>query len=99
VVLCAITLRQKVTPDRLQSRVNTAARMLSFGAGWPTGALLGGVVSEASGPRTAMVFASALVVAAAVGAWLSPLRRLRGADVVPADGADVSRVPQDQAAG
>jgi predicted MFS family arabinose efflux permease len=92
VVLSAITLRQKVTPDQLQSRVNTAARMLSFGVGWPAGALLGGVVSEASGPRIAMVFASALVVAAAVAAWLSPLRGLRDAALVPAHGPEVSQV-------
>ncbi|HEY6597262.1 MAG TPA: MFS transporter [Asanoa sp.] len=76
VVLNSITLRQRVTPDRLQSRVNTAGRMLSFGLGWPTGALLGGVISDTAGPRTAMVATSALVVLAAVVAWLSPLRRM-----------------------
>jgi predicted MFS family arabinose efflux permease len=76
VVLNSITLRQRVTPDGLQSRVNTAGRMLSFGLGWPTGALLGGVISDAAGPRTAMEATSALVVLAAVAAWLSPRRRM-----------------------
>src|SRR6266540_1465546 len=45
VALTAITLRQKITPDRLQGRVNTTARMLAFGLAWPAGALLGGVLS------------------------------------------------------
>jgi predicted MFS family arabinose efflux permease len=74
VVVNAITLRQRVTPDRLQSRVNTAGRMLSFGGGWPTGALAGGIVSEAYGPRAAIVASIGLIVVAAVVAWLSPLR-------------------------
>jgi predicted MFS family arabinose efflux permease len=85
VVLNSITLRQRVTPDRLQSRVNTAGRMLSFGVGWPIGALLGGVISEAAGPRAAMVWTSTLVVLAAVVAWLSPLRGMREVPDVPSE--------------
>lgn len=77
VILNAITLRQKVTPDRLQSRVNTAGRMLAFGLGTPIGALAGGLIAEASEPRSAVLLAAALFVASGLLAWLSPLRRIR----------------------
>jgi MFS family permease len=74
VVLAGITQRQRLTPDRLQSRVNTAGRMLSFGIGWPLGALAGGVVAEAYGPRAALLGSVAAVLAGTIIAWLSPLR-------------------------
>jgi hypothetical protein len=69
-----ITLRQKLTPDRLQSRVNTAGRMLSFGLGWPLGALAGGVVAQALGPRGALLGSVAILLTGTIVAWLSPLR-------------------------
>ena len=75
VVVNAITYRQQVTPDALMSRVNTTGRMLSFGLGWPVGSVLGGVVSEYQGPRAAMLAGATVLVAGAVAAWLSPLRR------------------------
>lgn len=74
VVLAGITLRQKLTPDRLQSRVNTAGRMLSFGLGWPLGALAGGVAAEAFGPRGALLGSVSILLAGTIAAWLSPLR-------------------------
>jgi hypothetical protein len=74
VVINSITYRQQVTPEPLMSRVNTTGRMLSFGLGWPIGALLGGVVAEASGPRAGMLAGAVVLVVAAVAGWLSPLR-------------------------
>lgn len=74
VVINSITYRQQVTPERLMSRVNTTGRMLSFGVGWPLGAVLGGVVSHAAGPRAGMLAGAAVLAAAVVVAWLSPLR-------------------------
>jgi len=82
VVTNSITYRMQVTPEPLLSRVNTTGRMLSFGVGWPIGAGLGGLVAEASGPQAAMLAGSALLVVAAVGAWLSPLRHA-GPAVLP----------------
>jgi MFS family permease len=76
-ILNMITVRSKVTPDRLQSRVNTTSRMLTFGLGTPVGALTGGVVANTSAPRHALlVCVAALTVATAI-AWLSPLFRSR----------------------
>lgn len=64
VVLNGITARQRVTPDHLQARVNTTARMLSWG-GTPVGALLGGVLADRWGVATATT-AAAVVLAVAV---------------------------------
>lgn len=44
VTTTSITVRQMLTPDHLQSRVNTAGRMLAWG-GQPLGALVGGVLA------------------------------------------------------
>jgi MFS family permease len=85
VVTNSVTYRMQVTPEPLLSRVNTTGRMLSFGVGWPIGAALGGVVAQAAGPQAAMLAGSVLLIAAAVGAWLSPLRHA-GAAPLPATG-------------
>lgn len=75
VVINSITYRQQVTPEALMSRVNTTGRMLSFGLGWPTGSLLGGVVAESAGPQVGMLTGGLVLAAGAALAWLSPLRR------------------------
>jgi MFS family permease len=75
VVINSITYRQQVTPEPLMSRVNTTGRMLSFGLGWPLGSVLGGAVSEAAGPRAAMLAGAAVLGVGVVYGWLSPLRR------------------------
>lgn len=74
-VLNSVTVRQKVTPEHLLSRVNTAGRMLAWGIGGASGGLVAGVLSEATGPRAALILASGVTAAGAVAAWLSPLRR------------------------
>jgi hypothetical protein len=53
------------------------ARMLGYGLGWPLGALVGGLVAEATGPRMGLASGALLGAAAAVVAWLSPLRTAR----------------------
>ena len=77
IILNAVTLRQVVTPDRFQSRVNTAARMTTFGLGTPLGAVLGGIIGSRSGPDTAMFVCAGLLGAAGLLAWASPLRGFR----------------------
>lgn len=74
VTINAITARQARIPDRLQGRVNTTARLLGRGVGWPLGAAAGGVLADAVGMRVAyLAIASGLAVLAIV-IWLSPLR-------------------------
>ncbi len=63
VAVNTITIRQLVTPDRLQGRVNTTGRLTV---------------------RTAYLVMAAVALAAAGGAWLSPLRH-SSADAERAD--------------
>ncbi|KQS65729.1 MFS transporter [Modestobacter sp. Leaf380] len=73
-VVNGITARQQVTPDGLQSRVNTTARMIAWG-GAPVGALAGGVLATVTDVRTAYLLAALGVATSAVLAARSPLRR------------------------
>jgi MFS family permease len=80
VMMSALTLRQRITPEHLLSRVNATGRMLSFGIGSPVGAFAGGLVATVAGPRAAIVVGAAVLLVAAVLAWFSPLRRLAKRD-------------------
>lgn len=62
-----ITVRQMLTPDHLQARVNTAGRMIAYG-GQPIGAVLGGVLAELLPIRLAF---GLMAIAVAVGAGLA----------------------------
>jgi MFS family permease len=54
-----VSLRQRITPDRLLGRMNAAYRLLGWGT-MPVGAALGGAVAEVSGLRATFVVAAAL---------------------------------------
>lgn len=76
--VCAInvlSLTQGATPDRLQGRVNGASRFLSLGLA-PLGALGGGLLGTAIGPRAALFAAVAVLAVAAALVWCSPVRRV-----------------------
>ena len=60
-----VSLRQAITPDRLQGRMNATMRFLVWGV-IPIGALLGGVIGDALGLRAA-------IATGAVGTLLAPL--------------------------
>jgi predicted MFS family arabinose efflux permease len=69
VLTTGITVRQMLTPDHLQSRVNTAGRMLA-GAGLPVGAALGGLLAESLPIRlTFGLLAISAVAGAALAGW------------------------------
>jgi MFS family permease len=90
IIVNGISVRQMVTPDRLQSRVNATGRLIAWG-GTPFGATVGGLLADALGVRPALILLALPVTCAAVLAWVSPLRR-RGAlemaevEVAPAAG-------------
>lgn len=70
VIINGIVVRQSITPDELQSRVNTTARMIAMG-GTPFGAGLGGALAQVAGVGMAVsAGALALVVAAGTGWYL-----------------------------
>lgn len=74
-----ITIRQQLTPDELQGRVNTSARMIALG-GTPVGALIGGVAADTLGVRQTYLLAAIPVAVAAIVLWLSSVRRLGATD-------------------
>jgi Transmembrane secretion effector len=74
VTINGIAERQVLTPDRLQSRVNTTARMLGWG-GYPFGALIGGGLADVLPVRVTLLVMCAPVAAAAAAGLRSPPRR------------------------
>jgi MFS family permease len=70
-VITAVTVRQKVIPDRLQSRVNTVGRMLAFGLGFSVGAVIAGSLGQAL-PITLALACVLLIRVVAVGVTYLP---------------------------
>jgi MFS family permease len=68
-----IALRQVVTPDHLQSRVNVYARMIAWG-GTPFGAAVGGLLAQWTTIRTTYLVMAIGVALSIVLGWFSPLR-------------------------
>lgn len=64
------SLRQAVTPDQLLGRVQSAHRLLAWGA-IPFGTLLGGAAAAAFGLRAPFLIAAAMLCALAVGAFMN----------------------------
>jgi MFS family permease len=71
-----VSLRQGITPDRLQGRVNATMRFIMW-AVTPFGALLGGVLGAAIGLRETLFIAATGVLLAFLAAYYSPLRVVR----------------------
>jgi len=69
------SLRQAVTPLRLQGRVNATMRTLIRGL-VPLGALLGGLLAERIGLREVMIVSALGGPAAFLAIWFSPVRSL-----------------------
>lgn len=72
VILNGISTRQQLTPDHLQARVNTSARMLAWG-GTPFGALAAGAAAEMADTSAALVGVALVCVAAVTYALASGL--------------------------
>ncbi len=71
----SLSLRQAVTPDRLQGRINATYRVLVWGF-QPVGALLGGALGSFFGPPSALVIGVLGMLAAVIWVYWSPLRGL-----------------------
>ena len=70
------SLRQAVTPLRLQGRVNATMRTLIRGT-VPLGALAGGILAEPLGLRSVMAMSILGSLAAVLAIWFSPVPELR----------------------
>jgi MFS family permease len=72
-VLNGISLRQRLTPDHLRSRVNTTARVIGI-AGNPLGAMVGGLIAQGTTIQmTYFIMAGGVALSALLG-WFTPLR-------------------------
>jgi len=71
-----ISLRQSITPERLQGRMNSVMRFIVWGA-LPLGSLAGGALASTIGLRNTL-FVSAIGGSFAIlPIWFSPIRTLR----------------------
>ncbi|MBP2406644.1 enterobactin exporter EntS [Streptomyces netropsis] len=82
-----VSFRQLLCPDALLGRMNATLRFMVWGT-MPLGAVLGGAVASAAGPRAAVWVCAAGFLLVPLPLLLSPLRRLRD---LPAPAADASR--------
>lgn len=72
VILNGISARQQATPDHLQARVNTTARMVAWG-GTPLGALAAGALAQGAGVTAALILTAATLFATVVIGTISGL--------------------------
>jgi MFS family permease len=70
-----VSVRQQICPERMLGRVNATMQVLVMGL-FPLGAIVGGVLGEAIGPRLTLAVAALIVCAAPVPLYLT-LRRVR----------------------
>jgi MFS family permease len=71
-----VSLRQAITPERLQGRMNASMRFFVWGT-IPLGSLVGGALATAFSVRTALIVGACLGFVALLPILLSPLRTLR----------------------
>jgi MFS family permease len=77
-----ISLRQAITPDRLQGRMNAVMRFILWGA-IPLGALLGGALASTVGLRAALWVSGAGVATSWLPVFFSPVRTVTGVPEAP----------------
>jgi MFS family permease len=70
-----VSLRQAITPARLQGRMNASMRFFVWGT-IPLGSLVGGVLATAFGVQTAILIGACLGFVSLLPVLLSPLRTL-----------------------
>ena len=71
-----VSLRQMLTPDRLQGRMNAVFRTVFWGA-WPVGSVIGGYFGSVFGVVPAILIGGAGFVVFAIAVLFTPLRTAR----------------------
>ena len=71
-----VSLRQALTPDRLQGRMNSVFRTVYWGA-WPIGSVIGGYLGSTLGPVPAILIGGAGFAVFSLTSLLTPLRAAR----------------------
>jgi MFS family permease len=78
-----VSLRQRITPDRLLGRMNAAYRLVGWGT-MPVGAVLGGFLAATLGLRATFVVGAALVIAVLPGFRSVTEQAIAEAEAAPA---------------
>jgi predicted MFS family arabinose efflux permease len=71
-----VSLRQSITPLRLQGKMNATMRFLVWGV-FPLGGLMGGVLGEALGIRTTILISGVGVLLSALWVQFSPVPKVK----------------------
>jgi MFS family permease len=71
-----VSLRQAITPERLQGRMNAVMRFIVWGA-LPLGSLVGGALASTIGLHGTLIVSAVGATFAIVPIWFSPIRTLR----------------------
>jgi MFS family permease len=74
--IAQVTLRQSLSPERIQGRMTAVFRTVFWGT-WPLGSLIGGIIAAKIGATTTIVAASLLGVLVNSSIVLTPLWRVR----------------------
>ncbi|WBB62062.1 MFS transporter [Streptomyces sp. WMMC500] len=90
--IAQLTFRQLVCPNELLGRMNATMRFVAS-AVMPLGAVAGGALATAAGPRAALWICAVGFLSGPVPLLLSPFRRLRDSPAEPDEGS------RDEAAG
>ena len=72
----AVSLRQAITPNRLQGRMNATTRAIVWGT-IPVGSFLGGVLGETIGIVDTLILGGVVAMAAAAWILLGPVAKIR----------------------
>jgi MFS family permease len=81
-----VSLRQAITPQRIQGRMNATMRFLVWGT-IPIGSFIGGVLGSVIGLRNTLWVTAVAMTFAALPVTLSPVRRLRSVEDAMPPGA------------
>jgi len=87
-----LSLRQAITPERLQGRMNSVVRFMYWGP-QPVGMVIGGALGSTVGPRETLWFSAGGAALAMVPLVLNPIRRLEAIPEPPEDPVLTPRAP------
>lgn len=83
----AVSLRQRITPDRLLGRVNSGHRLVAWGA-IPLGAATGGLIAQHIGVTAVFMLMAPVTFAQLIGMRVLTEKNMLDAERLPADGHD-----------